>query len=631
MNKRIILTIIAFTFLFGAFGQYNLTIDSLENILKTAKADTVKVDYMNAISFQYRNINDFKTAKQYADSALELAQTLDYKEGIYESHRKMVLVYAQIGFPPESLGKYFAHLKIFDERGLKKGITSCYHNIGIVYGYMGNYPEALEYHLIALKIAKEIRNKHFIASCYGSIGSVYKNLGSHQEALEYYLSSLKMWEEVGDYWFISDAYNSIGMVYATMGNPSEALENYFTSLKIIKNENNAGPANSYNNIGLIYQNQGNYAEALKKYLAALKIYEKIGKKNGAASSYNYIGTIYQKQGNYHEARKYLDAGLALSKEIRSKPRIKDNYKALSILESTEGNFAQALEHHKMYTLYKDSLFNEQSNNQVALLRIRYETEKKDREIKLLNKDKTLQEQKLEKQRLVRNASIIGAMLLLLLSLLFFRSFRLRKKLEKQKAIIQERKRISTDLHDDIGSGLSRIMLLSELVKKEAKTPKSRKEVEKIATISHELSSNINEIVWALNSNNDYVDNLVAYIRRYASEYFENSSVRLIVNNQVNVGDTHISGEHRRNIFFAVKEALHNIIKHAMATETRLKFTLKHNVLSIIINDNGKGFNNEELNMFGNGLNNMRNRMKNINGNCIIENHKGARITLTLPM
>jgi len=631
MNKRIILTIIAFTFLFGAFGQYNLTIDSLENILKTAKADTVKVDYMNAISFQYRNINDFKTAKQYADSALELAQTLDYKEGIYESHRKMVLVYAQIGFPPESLGKYFAHLKIFDERGLKKGITSCYHNIGIVYGYMGNYPEALEYHLIALKIAEEIRNKHFIASCYGSIGSVYKNLGSHQEALEYYLSSLKMWEEVGDYWFISDAYNSIGMVYATMGNPSEALENYFTSLKIIKNENNAGPANSYNNIGLIYQNQGNYAEALKKYLAALKIYEKIGKKNGAASSYNYIGTIYQKQGNYHEARKYLDAGLALSKEIRSKPRIKDNYKALSILESTEGNFAQALEHHKMYTLYKDSLFNEQSNNQVALLRIRYETEKKDREIKLLNKDKTLQEQKLEKQRLVRNASIIGAMLLLLLSLLFFRSFRLRKKLEKQKAIIQERKRISTDLHDDIGSGLSRIMLLSELVKKEAKTPKSRKEVEKIATISHELSSNINEIVWALNSNNDYVDNLVAYIRRYASEYFENSSVRLIVNNQVNVGDTHISGEHRRNIFFAVKEALHNIIKHAMATETRLKFTLKHNVLSIIINDNGKGFNNEELNMFGNGLNNMRNRMKNINGNCIIENHKGARITLTLPM
>ncbi len=98
-----------------------------------------------------------------------------------------------------------------------------------------------------------------------------------------------------------------------------------------------------------------------------------------------------------------------------------------------------------------------------------------------------------------------------------------------------------------------------------------------------------------------------------------------------MGHTHISGEHRRNIFFAVKEALHNIIKHAMATEAILKLTVKHNVLSIVIYDNGKGFNKEELNKFGNGLNNMRNRMKNINGNCIIENHKGARITLTLPV
>ena len=98
-----------------------------------------------------------------------------------------------------------------------------------------------------------------------------------------------------------------------------------------------------------------------------------------------------------------------------------------------------------------------------------------------------------------------------------------------------------------------------------------------------------------------------------------------------MGHTHISGEHRRNIFFAVKEALHNIVKHAMATEARLKFTVKHNVLSIVINDNGKGFNKEELNKFGNGLNNMRNRMKNINGNCIIENHEGTRITLNLPV
>ncbi len=630
MNIRIILSFIAFTFLFGAFGQNHSVIDSLENILKTAKADTAKVDYMIALSFKYRNIIDFKTALQYADSALELAQTLDYKKGIYESHRKMVLVYAQMGFPPESLEKYFAHLKIFEERGMKRGITSCYHNIGIVYGYMGNYPEALEYHLIALKIAEEIRNKHFIASCYGSIGSVYKDLGNHQEALEYYLSSLKIWEEVGDMWFISDTYNSIGMVYATMGNPSEALENYFTSLKILKeNENNAGTANSYNNIGLIYQNQGNYAEALKKFFAALKIYEKIGKKNGAASSYNYIGAIYQKQGNYHEARKYLDDGLALSKEIRSKPRIKDNYKALSILDSAEGNFAQALEHYKMYTLYKDSLRNEENKKQTEQMLIQYETEKKDREIELLNKDKALQEQKLEKQRLLRNGMIAGVFLIVLVGLLLFRSFRLRKKLEKQQAIVQERKRISADLHDDVGSGLSKITLLSELLKTQAKTPENRKEAEKISETALELSSTISEIIWALNSNNDFLENMVAYIRRYAAEYFEDSPVKLKIVTSGEILPTPINGEHRRNIFYTVKEALNNILKHAEATEAELKFAVVNDKLDVIISDNGKGIPDGDLNRFGNGINNMRARMKSISGVFKIESHQGTRIFLKL--
>jgi signal transduction histidine kinase len=175
------------------------------------------------------------------------------------------------------------------------------------------------------------------------------------------------------------------------------------------------------------------------------------------------------------------------------------------------------------------------------------------------------------------------------------------------------------------------MLLSELVKKVAKTPETRKEAEKISTITQELSSNISEIIWALNSNNDFVENLAAYIRRYAAEYFENRTVKLKITTPAKIDHIHISGEHRRNIFFAVKEALHNIIKHAYATEAKLKFTVDQDVLCVIIKDNGKGIPTGELNRFGNGLKNMQNRMKSINGNFGIENHVGTKITLTLPV
>jgi signal transduction histidine kinase len=351
----------------------------------------------------------------------------------------------------------------------------------------------------------------------------------------------------------------------------------------------------------------------------------------------------------------------------------------------------------MYTLYKDSLFNEESDNQIARMKIQYETEKKDREIELLNKDneikalqikkqevslrasrleaeknqnelllaknsmeiqqlklaetqkvleqqrtearvkevemellgkeKILTAQRLEKQTLVRNGMIAGVFLIVLIGLLLFRSFWLRKKLEKQQAIVQERHRISADLHDDIGSGLSKITLLSELLKTQSKTPENRKEAEKISETALELSSTISEIIWALNSNNDYLENMVAYIRRYAAEYFENSPVKLKIITEGKILPTPINGEHRRNIFYTVKEALNNILKHAEATQAELKFVAMNGKLDVIISDNGKGMPDGDLNRFGNGIKNMRARMKSIRGDFRIESHQGTRIIL----
>ena len=211
------------------------------------------------------------------------------------------------------------------------------------------------------------------------------------------------------------------------------------------------------------------------------------------------------------------------------------------------------------------------------------------------------------------------------------SFRLRKKLEKQQAIVKERQRISADLHDDVGSGLSTITLMSELLKTQAKTPENRKEAEKISETALALSSTISEIIWALNSNNDYIDNMIAYIRRYAAEYFEDSSVKLKVIVPENIRSVPIRGDHRRNIFYTVKEALHNIMKHAHATEAELKFVLVNNELDVEINDNGRGIPDLNTNRFGNGINNMRARMQSIRGDFKIDGSHGTRIFLKLAL
>jgi signal transduction histidine kinase/predicted negative regulator of RcsB-dependent stress response len=696
--------------MFTAFGQDNAVIDSLKNVLRTAEEDTTKVNNLLSIYEEYWKISDNDNAMRYAESALLLANTLDYKKGIAKSYARIGFIYAlQAKYPealenflsalktfqeigdkkgmawcyhsfgstyreqgnlPEALKNYFTALKTYEEIGDKKGMANSYFDIASVYYYQSNYPKALENNYAALKMYKETGDKYQTSVCYLHIGNINQAQGNYPEALENYLASLKIFEEVVDKHGIALAYSGLGNINYYQGNEEEALENYFAALKIYEElvlkrdiakeylcigEIYADQGKyaealeksfaalvifeeigekldipySYKSIGNIYQKQGNDEEALKNYLTALKICEENGDREGMAISHVDIGDIYCQMGNYPDARRFLNNGLALSKEIGIKQGIKGSYYSLSKLDSAEGNFAQALEHYKMYTLYKDSLSNEESKNRLALMRIQFETEKKDREIEFLNKDKTLQEQQLEKQTLIRNGLIAGVVFIVLLGLLIFRSFRLRKKLEKQRAILEERHRISADLHDDVGSGLSKITLLSELLKTQAKTPENRKEAEKISDTALEVSSTISEIIWALNSNNDYLENMVAYIRRYAAEYFENSPVKLHIVTQGEILPTPINGEHRRNIFYTVKEALNNILKHAEATEAELKFVVMNDKLDVIISDNGKGIPDGDLNRFGNGINNMRARMKSISGEFKIENHQGTRIFLKL--
>jgi signal transduction histidine kinase len=135
----------------------------------------------------------------------------------------------------------------------------------------------------------------------------------------------------------------------------------------------------------------------------------------------------------------------------------------------------------------------------------------------------------------------------------------------------------------------------------------------------------------LNSRNDNLDSLIAFIRKYASSYFENSSMQFKMNAPSHMPQTHLSSEQRRNIFYVVKEALHNIVKHAQATDAEIIITISDSILSITIRDNGIGMPDGELNRFGNGIIQMRDRLQSIGGEFSIESSQGTRIKLSVPV
>lgn len=199
-----------------------------------------------------------------------------------------------------------------------------------------------------------------------------------------------------------------------------------------------------------------------------------------------------------------------------------------------------------------------------------------------------------------------------------------ERLEQERAVEQERLRISQDMHDEVGSALSEIAILSELVKKEINDPHNAEaHIHKISDRSREVTQSISQIVWAINPKNDPLKNLVAYIRHYAVQYFTASPIRCHCNFPETVPEVRLSAEARRNVFLAVKESLHNIVKHSSATDAVITLRQTGTNIEILIEDNGRGFLPGTRATFGNGLENMTMRLAQIKGACEVQSSPGA--------
>lgn len=204
-----------------------------------------------------------------------------------------------------------------------------------------------------------------------------------------------------------------------------------------------------------------------------------------------------------------------------------------------------------------------------------------------------------------------------------------KEIAVYKAQQEERQRISADMHDELGAGMTAIRLMSEIARNKMKE-QTPVEIEKISHSADEVLNKMNAIIWSMNSGNDTLDNLVSYIRSYAIEYFENTMVDCKVNTPPDIEPSELTGDKRRNIFLSVKESLNNTLKHANATYVQIDFEIGDSLV-IRIHDNGAGIDLQKLRQFGNGLKNITRRMESIGGEYKIQNERGTLTVLTLPL
>ncbi len=413
MRFRSLYPIFLFYFLVAvAFGQQS-KVDSLLSIL-SQQADTNRVNTLNKISEEQWILGDFVQARVHANDALTLTQKINYAIGKTDALTNLGLIEMFQGNFPSALQKNFEALKIAEDEKYKKGIANAYGAIGTIYYDQSNLPEALKNHLKALEIRKEIGDKRKIGYSYQNIGNIYVTKREYPEAIKNYSNAEKLYREVGFKKGISDILVDLANIYGEQNDNNKALDNY---------------------------NQ------------ALLIKKEIGDKKGIANSYLNIAYVSILQKKYPEAKNCLDKALPLLKEIGSKPLLRAGYNTWSLLDSAEGNYKAAYEHHKIYSLYKDSLINEELSQKVLQEKIQSEFDKKETLAKAEQEKKDAlaeQEKQLQASREFWIEIICVVIFLSLISIAFilYKRYKAKKITSEQLAsknkIIEEKNKDITD-------------------------------------------------------------------------------------------------------------------------------------------------------------------------------------------
>lgn len=211
-----------------------------------------------------------------------------------------------------------------------------------------------------------------------------------------------------------------------------------------------------------------------------------------------------------------------------------------------------------------------------------------------------------------------------------------RKLEREQAVDAERARIARDLHDDVGASLTQVALLSQLAEGsiERQPEKAGEQVREIFNTVREVTDSLEEIVWAVNPDNDTLENFMLYLGNLVQSFSHTAGLRSRFDMPENLPAITMPATARHHLYLATKEILHNVVKHAQATEVRMRLSLDARGFALTVEDDGIGFEGEEGD-FGpdaDGLRNLRRRLEQIGGKCLrhAAPGKGTAVEMQVP-
>jgi signal transduction histidine kinase len=641
-----------------ASGQSgNARRDSLLTITRRVPQDTNSFNALISLQRYYYEKGHYDSTLLYSKQALPLAISLKDIDKVAKSHHNLSLVYTQL----TQYDSANAHLDRIDDMISQVNDTSiligAYNTRALLSNYQSDYTTAVE---VLMKAAELIEASHsptvrnMLPQTYGNIGhnliaekQIEKGIEYEQKAL-----LLKGYPYEARYRVLIhlDIYDG----YARLGNLSKAKLHLDSAIEGSKPLNNIAVSGLVaNNKGLYYTSINDIPRSLAAFQEAYDLSERSGNDFFRAEAADNLSILYLKQQNLALAEKFALEANTIALPLSQLKVVASSYEVLSDVMKSQNDLKKALEYAALYKLYSDSATNKETQQTSVALENRYQHQKRQREIAALTAANVAQELNgVKKNRMLIGGSIISVAVIIILALSYRNSKQRREIAEKEQTMQQEqirflerqqqvvslqsmingqeteRTRIAKDLHDGLGGLFSTVKMYfstlqhnnpqlgSDELFLKGYTIIDTASVE-VRRIAHNMMPEVLMKLGLVNALKDLCDSITSGKLLTVSLEAHGMSGRLNSTTEI-------------MLFRIVQELLNNIIKHAHATEVIIQCVREESRLSLIVEDNGKGFNTADAES-GNhaGINTVKNRVDYLKGRMTIDSQKNVGTTVMM--